>query len=439
LLTRSTIFNQRVVAYIDDAADDDPIADYRGRIAPAVYGSKSGADQDTRFRILAGFAPETAGTGTSDDRYDLLFTTDVLSEGVNLQQAGHIINYDLPWNPMRIVQRHGRIDRIGSSHTRIYLDCFFPAQHLDQLLRLEERLHRKLAQADAAVGTGHVLPGFEPGRGQVFADTRSEIEKLYHEDESILDASHAALSGEEYRQRLRKATGTVTNTDLIERLPYGSGSGFVNPRTDQPGYVFCIRIAGQDKARFRFVPTDTDWKPLHYRDSNEVETPVVVDDTLTALIAADPATEVTPRNLSPEAYDGVFDAWEVAKRHVYEEWQHLSDGTALLPDVPKALRDAAQLVYTDGNALSVEDQQELIERLNTNPPVRIQREVRQILNSEDTEDIQLWSILELLRHAGIEAATPPPDLATIAEHDIRLVAWMAVSVEEVGSRVESGA
>jgi superfamily II DNA/RNA helicase len=76
--------HQRVVNYIDRAADDDPIVRYRGRIAPAVYGSKSGADQDTRSRILARFAPETAGTGSKDDRYDLLFTTDVLSEGVNL-------------------------------------------------------------------------------------------------------------------------------------------------------------------------------------------------------------------------------------------------------------------------------------------------------------------------------------------------------------------
>ena len=53
----------------------------------------------------------------SDD-FDILITTDVLAEGVNLQQAAQIINYDLPWNPMRIVQRHGRVDRIeiGRAH-----------------------------------------------------------------------------------------------------------------------------------------------------------------------------------------------------------------------------------------------------------------------------------------------------------------------------------
>ena len=62
-----------------------------------------------------GFAPRSteAPPRHDDDLYDILVTTDVLAEGVNLQQARHIINYDLPWNPMRLVQRHGRIDRIG--------------------------------------------------------------------------------------------------------------------------------------------------------------------------------------------------------------------------------------------------------------------------------------------------------------------------------------
>ncbi|MBI4703957.1 MAG: hypothetical protein HY744_22850, partial [Deltaproteobacteria bacterium] len=53
--------------------------------------------------------------------YPLRFinTTDILAEGMNLQQCRHIINFDLPWNPMRLVQRHGRVDRIGSPHDTI--------------------------------------------------------------------------------------------------------------------------------------------------------------------------------------------------------------------------------------------------------------------------------------------------------------------------------
>jgi hypothetical protein len=73
---------------------------YRGRFT-LVSG-----DEDNKTRAAFGFAPESteAPLGT-EDRYDLLVATDVLAEGVNLQQARHIINYDLPWNPMRLVQR----------------------------------------------------------------------------------------------------------------------------------------------------------------------------------------------------------------------------------------------------------------------------------------------------------------------------------------------
>ena len=67
------------------------------------------------------------------DEFDIVFTTDVLAEGFNLQQAGQMINYDLPWNPMRIVQRHGRIDRIGSKHDFVFLGLCFPSDHLEAL------------------------------------------------------------------------------------------------------------------------------------------------------------------------------------------------------------------------------------------------------------------------------------------------------------------
>ena len=415
----------RVTTVIEHAGGDDALSVYQGRVAPAIFGSKSGIDQDARARTIARFAPETAGVGTGDDAYDLLFTTDVLSEGVNLQQAGRIVNYDLPWNPMRVVQRHGRIDRIGSKHSRVFLDCFFPAANLDRLLRLEERLQRKLAQADAAIGTGPVLPGVNPaGEGQVFTDTRDQVRQLYDGDTSILDTggNHAALSGEEYRQRLRAATGYSFNTEAIKALPYGSGSGFINPRSAQPGYVFCIRMGDHPKPRFRFVPVDDHWHPKIHEDGS----PIVIEDTLAALIAADPERDTTARHLTQEAYDAVFDAWEVARTHVYTEWQLLADGTALLPDVPKALRDAAQLVYEHGTILGVEDQQDLLARLNTSPSARTQRSVREILNSEDPAESKVQRLEALAAQEGLQAATPPPDLPAITVADIRLVAWMAV-------------
>lgn len=170
----------------------------------------------------------------------------MLAEGVNLQQAGQMINYDLPWNPMRIVQRHGRVDRIGSKHDYVYLGLFFfPAERLDALLELEARLESKLALADAAVGAGEVLPGRGPGHEVNLADDR-----VIDEFEKLLDAggSSASLSGEEYRRRLFGAFNMepVLKSDVLS-LPHGSGSGFVNPVVRGNGYVFCVKIGKSAK------------------------------------------------------------------------------------------------------------------------------------------------------------------------------------------------
>jgi hypothetical protein len=139
--------HERLSAVLAAADDDSPLAVFRGRLAPAIIGEYAsgkagGIHQATRANAVARFAPRTAGRLDDDgnpldeDEYDILLTTDVLAEGVNLQQAAEIINYDLPWNPMRIVQRHGRVDRIGSEHPEIHLGVFFPSEHLDKYMKL---------------------------------------------------------------------------------------------------------------------------------------------------------------------------------------------------------------------------------------------------------------------------------------------------------------
>ncbi|MXZ68713.1 MAG: helicase, partial [Acidimicrobiia bacterium] len=218
-----------IVEYLLENTETDPrLDDYRGRIA-SLSGSTGAQDKRT---VVWGFAPKTADApeGFDEDLYDLVVTTDVLAEGVNLQQAGHIINYDLPWNPMRLVQRHGRIDRIGSFHSQIVIRCVFPDARLDDLLNLEERLHRKIKQASAAVGVGEILP--EQSRHDIdFAETREEIERIRREDPTLFErggTSRGALSGEEYRQELRQAVEQGLR-ERIEQLPWGSGSGMAIP------------------------------------------------------------------------------------------------------------------------------------------------------------------------------------------------------------------
>jgi Helicase conserved C-terminal domain/PLD-like domain/SNF2-related domain len=441
--------HEALAAAIENAPVGSSLEDYRGRIAPPIMGSyakvhergaSGGVDQGGRASTIAGFAPQTAGPRnasgepTAKDEFDILFTTDVLSEGVNLQQAGQIINYDLPWNPMRIVQRHGRVDRIGSKHDFVNLGLFFPAERLDSLLELEARLEQKLALADAAVGAGEVLPGRGPGHEVNLAD-----DDVAEEFEKLLDTggSSASLSGEEYRRRLFGAFNMEPGLKSeVTRLPYGSGSGFVNPAVHGNGYVFCVKIGDSAKPWFRYVPVKDDWT---IRDTDD-GAPVVSSDTLISLRIADPQDSVADRWLPDEVYEHAFDAWEAARNSVYAAWKELTDPNAFQPDLPLSFRDAYSLVLQRGRYLGRDTQIELANRLRSVPSAKVSRQVRGALNQGRTDEERIALLSEVLDEAGIIPPPPRDPLPNVEQHEVRLVTWMAVQgtfqSQELGSRAD---
>ncbi|MFI9629194.1 SNF2-related protein [Streptomyces sp. NPDC052042] len=409
-------------AYLDRALhaalDGDPrLAAYRGRMATV-----SGPDRDHRSDIISGFAPRTAGTGVEDDAYDLIVTTDVLAEGVNLQQARHIINYDLPWNPMRLVQRHGRIDRIGSPHQEIFMRAFFPDKDLDEILRLEERLQRKLKQAAASVGVGEVLPGMDPVERNI-AETRERIEQIRHEEAALFnDGGNAALSGEEYRRRLANAFQSAATKNRALDLPWGSGTGFHRDGAS-PGFVFCARIGDHHKPWYRYVPLNTDLTLQGGPDGDAV----VVDDTLACLAHADPQMDSTPAVLTEQMYSAAFDAWAAAQQHIKERWNFQADPANFEPQVPRVMREAAAFVRNYGQFLG-DAQDTLAARLNAPYAVRVQREVRNGLMSADftaTEKIQ--ALMEIADRYGLIPPEPPPLRPAIDLEDIHVVCWTAIT------------
>ena len=401
---------------------DDRLAAYRDRIATAA-----GPDKHGRAQTLAGFAPRTAGGEHAEDLYDLLIATDVLSEGVNLQQARHIVNYDLPWNPMRLVQRHGRIDRIGSEHTEVFIRCYFPDQHLEALLGLEERLQRKLKQAAAAVGVGQVLPGFA-GRDVTFTETRDEIDRLRREDASLFEeAGPSALSGEEYRRALERELAHPPVRTAILDLPWGAGAGFVRTGAHQPGIVFCARIADYPKPWFRYVPLTPGLQP----QADEAGQAIVIDDTLTCLSHADPGGPGTPSLFdgSPAGqacYDAAFGAWAAAKTHIHSAWMYNADPANLTRPVPRVMRDAADLVRAHGAHLA-DRQDDLIARLEAPYAQRIQRAVRDLLNDNtETEREKAGHLLALADHLGLVRQPAPQPLPPIDPDDIHLICWTVI-------------
>ena len=124
------------------AAGHPRLARMDGDIAPGDRGGRI-----ARFSPNANDHPDLAG---SADEIDVMVSTDVLSEGQNLQDCGHLLNYDLHWNPTRMVQRAGRIDRIGSDFDTLWVYNVFPEHELEQLLGLVESLNRKIQTIDQA-------------------------------------------------------------------------------------------------------------------------------------------------------------------------------------------------------------------------------------------------------------------------------------------------
>ncbi len=411
------------------------ISDYKGRIAEPQFGSyasvhkagkSGGVDQGGRANVIEGFAPKTASRfnaanePTGEDKYDILITTDVLAEGVNLQQAGQIINYDLPWNPMRIVQRHGRVDRLFSEHEEVHLGLFFPAKHLDEMLGLQKTLERKLAQAEAAIGAANVLPDRDGALDVIYHDPAN----IEHEFEELLERGGvgSALSGEEFRRRLFKAMNDFKLLrDQVSHLPYGAGSGFVNPRAKSNGYVFCVKIAGRPDPWFRFVKANDDWS------ISEVDgKPVIQDEHLFSLTMADPKEKETLRDVSEAAYAGAFPAWQAAQASVHETWKKLTDPINLQPETHKAFQDAAIFVRQKGGALGYETQALTISRLRSVPSRRVSNAMRSLLNKDLGDAELLTEIIQLLDFEGIQPAPEPKPLPEVNLSEVRLIAWMAV-------------
>jgi superfamily II DNA or RNA helicase len=395
----------------DVVRSDSRLAAFRDRIT-IVSGDTSG-----RESAIFGFAPESTESPTGNDRYDILVSTDVLAEGVNLQQAQNIINYDLPWNPMRLVQRHGRIDRIGSPHTRVFLRCFFPDVQLDRLLLLENRLKNKLATAAAGVGLeNEVLPGTATVDVN-FTQTREEIEKLRQQNPELFESSgelQGATSGEEYRQDLRAGIKNSRAADQMKDLAWGSGSG-KSANGGIPGYVFCVRIGNREEPMFRFVS---------YENEDE---PEVIADTLSCLAHAQ-ATESTERVLDQAAYARAYDAWTLAKQDVFERWQFLTHPANIQPIVPRAMRDAIEILreYQPEN-LKQPELDRLLSSLEGDYGIRIQRRLRSEMESVESKQDKANQIAKVVRELGLEPSAPPKPLQPITQDDVHLICWMAIS------------
>ncbi|KKN41744.1 hypothetical protein LCGC14_0720130 [marine sediment metagenome] len=179
----------------------------------AVSGSgESNKTPNQRTKIIDDFF---------DKKIDIILSTDVLSEGQNLQTAKYLINYDLHWNPTRMIQRAGRIDRIGSPYKEIFVYNFFPEEELEELLKLVEILQNKIADIDNSIGLDQTVLGEE-----IHPKVFGIIRRIKEKDVDILDELEVDTygGGESFYQPLKDFLKN-TAMEKLEAIPNGVYSG----------------------------------------------------------------------------------------------------------------------------------------------------------------------------------------------------------------------
>jgi hypothetical protein len=216
------------------------------------------SDTSDLDRVILRFAPKANNyeLGPGEEELRILVSTDVLSEGLNLQDANHIINYDLHWNPIRLIQRVGRVDRIGTEHDTVYAYNFLPETGLERELGIERRLENRISEIHRTIGEDaailHKSEHLNP----------EDMYAIYRGDSSILEEEPEPdifnlLEAEELIRQLQRTD--PERFQQIVAMPDGVRSARQAP--DKSGmFVFCqagnyqrLYLVGQD-GRWRADP-----------------------------------------------------------------------------------------------------------------------------------------------------------------------------------------
>lgn len=206
--------------------------------------------------VLSAFAPhakERPADMADEGEIDLLIATDCISEGQNLQDCDWLVNYDIHWNPVRIIQRFGRIDRIGSLNQNIQLVNFWPNMELEEYIGLEQRVSGRMVLLDvSATGEENLI---EQQSGNPMNDLEYRRKQLLKLQDTVIDmedlsngVSITDLTLTDFRIDL--AQYLKEHPGQLEGLPIGTYAVTTSIDADiAPGVIFCLRAEGAVAAK----------------------------------------------------------------------------------------------------------------------------------------------------------------------------------------------
>ncbi len=381
----------------------------------------SGADPKERSRIVQGFAPRANDRKDwirTEKEIDILISTDVLSEGQNLQDCGHLVNYDLHWNPTRMVQRAGRIDRIGTDFDTLLIYNIFPDEGLERLLGLVESLSRKIADIDRAGFLDASVLGevVHPQNFNTLRRIRDEDGSVIEEEEQLTELASNDFLVQQLRSLLDEG-----GREMLESLPHGIHSGLV--RAGARGAFFYFQAHTADGGTNHF------WKYFDLKEQRVIDNRYVVAN----LISCD---RDTPRVIDPEIYGSIFELQEKVIEDIlrsFEEQKALQSAPRSVDPIQQTLATALQAYLNHPEV----DRRQAIDLIGflSQPMLIVQvRTLRQRYKEfQEKNDIAnlITGIEKLLREFGGHQAAREDGRSTaqhaLSREDLRLICFDLVT------------
>ena len=365
-------------------------------IVDSIVKPAERADRIIRFAPVANERPDIKG---SDMEIDLLISTDVLSEGQNLQDADTLINYDLHWNPVRMVQRAGRIDRLNSPYDAVHVYNFVPEDALESLLGIMDRLYEKLEAIGRTVGLDASVLGERP-RPQEF----NAIRKIAEGDSTLWDELEGMSEldvGEFLKQELLDFLKKV-GEERLKHIPIGMGSGM--QRTGKKGLFAAIK---DEKNKRHF------W--LFY-DLNEKK---IINRKLDALklIRCQPEE----KRVEPD-----FDTYEIIdllKQYIIRQTKQMTRKVEALPSPQNQVMNWLQ------SQSPTEERNKLIGYFSKPVTGVAIKELRNLWREVRTRKISMEDSIKLLNDLAYKFPHPEigaPTLEELKQEDLQIISWIAL-------------
>ena len=273
-------------SYLYDALHQwakDELGIHTAMVSGGTSGCQNTFDTPNEFsRILTNFSPISKQRSQMQSlpqvgEIDLLIGTDCISEGQNLQDCDYLINYDIHWNPVRIIQRFGRIDRIGSINHSVQLVNFWPTPDLNRYINLKNRVEARMALVDITATQGDNLLEPEDIQEVLSDDLKYRDQQLLRLQDEVLDledfSESVALNEftlDDFRLELIKYI--ESKRKQLEDAPLGLFT-VVPSHPDYsiiaPGVVFCLRQKEDSTENEQINPTHP-YFLVYIRDDGEV-------------------------------------------------------------------------------------------------------------------------------------------------------------------------